>query len=108
MFGKGVRGRVFLGTFLNCFQQLSGIDFVLFYAPTLFAQAGLSGSSGAFIASGVTGLMLVFATLCGTLWVDRLNRRTIVIWGGSSVSFSMIMIGILYGTGAAGGRVGKW
>jgi len=108
MFGKGVRGRVMLGTFLNCFQQLSGIDFVLFYAPTLFAQAGLSGNFGAFIASGVTGLVLVFATLCGTLWVDKLSRRTIVISGGASVSFAMIMIGILYGTGAAYGRVGKW
>jgi len=108
MFRKGVRGRVFLGTFLNIFQQLSGIDFVLFYAPTLFAQAGLSGDSGAFIASGVTGLMLVVATLAGTLYVDKVNRRTIVITGGCLVSFAMIMIGILYASGAAQQRVGKW
>lgn len=77
-------------------------------APTLFAQAGLSGDSGAFIASGMTGLVLVFATLCGTLYVDKLNRRTIVIWGGASTSFSMLLIGILYATGAAHDRVGKW
>lgn len=108
MFRKGVRGRVLLGTFLNCFLQLSGIDFVLFYAPTLFAQAGLSGDSGAFIASGMTGLMLVVANLAGTLYVDKLNRRTIIITGGCLVSFAMIMIGLLYGTGAAKDRVGKW
>lgn len=88
--------------------RLTGIDFVLFYAPTLFAQAGLSGESGAFIASGVTGLLLVFGTLCGTLLVDKLNRRTIVIGGGSAVSFSMLCIGALYASGGAYGRVGKW
>jgi len=56
----------------------------------------------------VTGLLLVFATLCGTLLVDRLNRRTIIINGGAVVSASMLLIGIMYGTGAAHGRVGKW
>ncbi len=81
---------------------------MLFYAPTLFAQAGLSGESGAFIASGVTGLLLVFATLCGTLLVDKLGRRTIIINGGAVVSFSMMCIGALYASGAAYSRVGKW
>lgn len=42
MFGKGVRGRVFLGTFLNVFQQLSGIDYVLFCLPLSCSSAPLS------------------------------------------------------------------
>lgn len=55
----GVRGRTALGAFLNVFQQLSGIDFVLFFAPLLFAQAGLNAHTAAFLASGVTGLVLL-------------------------------------------------
>ncbi|KAF7973733.1 hypothetical protein HWV62_14302 [Athelia sp. TMB] len=54
IFSKGVRGRTFLGTFLNVIQQLSGIDFVLFYAPLLFAQAGLDANTSSIVASGVT------------------------------------------------------
>ncbi|GAA6061768.1 hypothetical protein JCM10212_000748 [Sporobolomyces blumeae] len=104
---KDVRRRTFLGVFLNCFQQLSGIDFVLFYAPLIFTQAGLDPSTASFIASGVTGLVLVAVTIIGSTYIDKIGRRPLFIVGGSVVAASQLLIGIMYASGAARGG-GRW
>ncbi|SCV70731.1 BQ2448_3493 [Microbotryum intermedium] len=108
IFSKGVRGRTILGAFLNVFQQLSGIDFVLFYAPLLFAQAGLDPKTSAFVASGVTGLALFATTALAATWVDKIGRRTLFLWGGLAIAICHACIGSLYASGAAYNEGGKW
>ncbi|KAF7973596.1 hypothetical protein HWV62_14894 [Athelia sp. TMB] len=95
IFDKGVRGRTILGAFLNVLQQLSGIDFVLYYAPLLFAQAGLDPNTSSIIASGVTGMLLFTACGLGTLYVDKVGRRTMIIGGGICVATTQLCIGAL-------------
>ncbi|GAA5833654.1 hypothetical protein JCM9279_001587 [Rhodotorula babjevae] len=95
----GVRGRTILGLALNVFQQLSGIDFVLFFAPLLFNQAGLDPSTSSFIASGCTGLVLVACTFAGTFYIDRVGRRKIWIVGGTCTAFCHFTLGLFYATG---------
>ncbi|SGY78783.1 BQ5605_C008g04951 [Microbotryum silenes-dioicae] len=108
IFRRGVRGRTILGAFLNVFQQLSGIDFVLFYAPLLFTQAGLDPKTSAFVASGVTGLALFATTALAATWVDKIGRRTLFIWGGLAIAICHACIGSLYASGAAYTEGGKW
>ncbi|KZP07920.1 general substrate transporter [Athelia psychrophila] len=108
IFDEGVRGRTILGAFLNVLQQLSGIDFVLYYAPLLFAQAGLDANTSSLIASGVTGCLLFAAVGLGTFYVDHVGRRTMIIGGGIWVATTQITIGALYASGAAYTPVGKW
>lgn len=55
---KTTAGIVLLGI-----QQLSGIDAILFYAPTIFASAGLSSDESSFLASGVSGIVGVVYVL---------------------------------------------
>ncbi|BGP48454.1 hypothetical protein JCM10450v2_004330 [Rhodotorula kratochvilovae] len=95
----GVRGRTILGLALNIFQQLSGIDFVLFFAPLLFNQAGLDPSTSSFIASGCTGLVLVACTFAGTFYIDKVGRRKIWIVGGTATALCHFILGIFYATG---------
>ncbi|GAA5896003.1 hypothetical protein JCM6882_005583 [Rhodosporidiobolus microsporus] len=104
----GVRGRTSLGIAVNVFQQLSGIDFVLFYAPLLFEQAGLDPSTSSFIASGVTGLILLACSIAGTFYIDKIGRRKIWLIGGSATAFCHFILGILYASGAGYNNVGKW
>ncbi|KZP11841.1 putative transporter [Athelia psychrophila] len=108
IFDKGVRGRTLLGAFLNVLQQLSGIDFVLYYAPLLFSQAGLDANTSSIIASGVTGMLLFAACALGTLYVDKVGRRTLILGGGICVAATQLTIGILYASGAAYTPFGKW
>lgn len=63
-------------------QQLSGIDALLFYAPTLFRQAGIQGQTSVFLASGVSGIVNIIGTCCATPFMDRMGRKTALISGG--------------------------
>ncbi|GAA6030128.1 hypothetical protein JCM8097_009275 [Rhodosporidiobolus ruineniae] len=105
---KDVRWRTILGALMNSFQMLSGIDFVLFFAPLLFTQAGLDPATASFIASGVTGILLIASTFVTTLFIGKVGRRTIFIGGGLSIASTLFVLGIMYASGGAKGRIGKW
>lgn len=46
--------------------------------------------------------------LVGTLFIDRVGRRTLFLLGGISISICQFMLGVLYATGLAKTPVGKW
>lgn len=71
MFRKETRRRTSLGVFMSGFQQLTGIDGLLYYAPVLFAQAGLSSTNASFLASGVSGLLNVVVTIVAQFYTDK-------------------------------------
>ncbi|KFZ09424.1 hypothetical protein V502_08758 [Pseudogymnoascus sp. VKM F-4520 (FW-2644)] len=101
--------RTTLGIFLNAAQQLSGIDGVLYYAPTLFLNAGLSSSKASFLASGVSALLIFATTIPAFLLADHWNRRTNILTGGSIQAMCMIIIGALYASGQVSpGSAGAW
>ncbi|KAM0135434.1 hypothetical protein ACHAP3_005017 [Botrytis cinerea] len=96
IFEREYRSRTFLAVFLLGALQLSGIDGVLYYAPTLFETAGLPGKTSTFLASGVSAILMVAITIPATLYVDRWGRRTSALFGGIILSSSMFIIGALY------------
>ena len=77
-------------------QQASGIDGVLYYAPLLFQQAGLSTTSASFFASGVSGLLIMLTTIPASIYSDRWGRRTSTVSGGVGLATCMLLIGSLY------------
>ncbi|KAH8821422.1 general substrate transporter, partial [Xylogone sp. PMI_703] len=110
VFGKDVWRRTLLGVFLLGMQQLSGIDGVLYYAPQLFRQAGLSSSEASFLASGVSALLMFIVTIPAFLFADRWGRRTSTIFGGVVMACCMLTMGILYATNSVHGNDGaaRW
>ncbi|KAE9391335.1 putative transporter [Gymnopus androsaceus JB14] len=107
IFKKDVRKRTLLACFLMAMQQLSGIDGILYYAPVLFAQAGLSASTSKFLASGVSGLLNVAVTIICTPFMDRMGRRRSTIIGGITMGCIICIIGSIYASGASTGG-GQW
>ena len=73
------------------FNQVSGINAILYYAPRIFGEAGL-GESTAFISSIGLGIINLVATLLGLYLIDRLGRKTLMYIGsiGYIVSLSMV------------------
>lgn len=67
-------------------QNLSGIDGILYYAPTIFIELGFAPGVAALGATFGLGLINVVATVVAILAVDRLGRRPLAIWG------SLVMI----------------
>jgi sugar porter (SP) family MFS transporter len=99
-FGHGYRGRTIIGIVLMGLQQLSGIDGVLYYAPVLFSQAGLSSRSASFLASGVSGILNILCTIPAQFWlIDKWGRRPSAITGGLIMGVCMTAIWFLYAFG---------
>jgi len=104
------RARTLFGCFLMAFQQFSGIDGVLYYAPLLFRQAGLASTQAAFLASGVSSLVILAVTVPATLLADRWGRRTSALVGGTSITVLMLLMGTLYAADGvhADSGAGRW
>ncbi|KAJ8594663.1 general substrate transporter [Rhizopogon salebrosus TDB-379] len=107
IFQKRYIRRSALGVFLMAFQMLSGIDAVLYYAPILFTQAGFSSKRASFLASGVSGIIILISTIFAQLWVDKWGRRFPLVGGGLAITACFMAIGALYAThgGKADGEV---
>ncbi|KAI0015785.1 putative transporter [Xylariomycetidae sp. FL0641] len=110
VFSKDARPRLLLAVFLMGMQQLSGIDGVLYYAPLLFQQAGLSSNESTFLASGVSAIVIFAVTIPATTWADRWGRRANTILGGIAMTVTMFLMGGLYAGNAvhAGEGAGRW
>ncbi|KAI1082007.1 sugar transport protein [Whalleya microplaca] len=98
-FAAPSRGRTIFGCFLMAMQQFSGIDGVLYYAPILLQQAGISSENATFLASGVSALVIMVVTIPATLLADSWGRRTSTLVGGVLISTLMLIMGSLYAAG---------
>ncbi|RGP77169.1 sugar transporter [Fusarium longipes] len=98
-FSAPYRGRTAFACFLMGMQQFSGIDGILYYAPILFTQAGLSGEKASFLASGVSAVVILAATLPAMIFADRWGRRMQSILGGVLIVGLMVIMGSLYAAG---------
>ncbi|XP_020599268.1 sugar transport protein 1-like [Phalaenopsis equestris] len=87
------------------FQQLTGINVIMFYAPVLFKTIGF-GSDASLMSAVITGLVNVFATLVSIFTVDRLGRRKLFLQGGVQMFICQIIVGTLiaakFGTSGEG------
>lgn len=63
------------------FQQLTGINAIMFYAPVLFKTLGF-GNDASLMGAVITGVVNVFATLVSVFTVDKLGRRILFLQGG--------------------------
>ncbi|KAI0128225.1 general substrate transporter [Hypoxylon sp. NC0597] len=98
-FSRPFRARTALGCFLMSFQQLSGIDAILYYAPVLFRAAGLGSEQATFLASGVSAIVIFVVTVAASMLADVWGRRTASLIGGVGISVLMLVMGSLYAAG---------
>jgi len=96
IFRKQYRSRTMLAFFMLGMIQLCGIDGVLYYAPTLFAQAGLPPTTASFLASGLSAILMLAISIPAMLYADRFARRTVILVGGFLLTGCMLLIGSLY------------
>lgn len=78
------RAQLTMAIMIPFFQQLTGINVIMFYAPVLFKTIGF-GSDAALISAVITGLVNVFATLVSVFTVDKFGRRKLFLQGGSQM-----------------------
>ncbi|KAJ6494861.1 general substrate transporter [Mycena vitilis] len=89
--------RVAVGTLTMFFQQWTGINAVLYYAPSIFVSLGLTGNTVSLLATGVVGIAMFLATIPAVVWIDQLGRRPVLISGAFLMAFCHFMVAILTG-----------
>jgi sugar porter (SP) family MFS transporter len=77
---RSLRTPILLAFLVAFFNQLSGINAVLYFAPRIFAMAGLSEQAAMLQSVGI-GVVNAVATLAGLWLIDRLGRRTLLYIG---------------------------
>lgn len=73
------------------FNQVSGINFILYYAPEILEKAGLAAKESLFNSIAIGGINLVF-TFVGLYLIDRLGRKTLLIIGSLGYILSLSMV----------------
>ena len=78
---------------LAVFNQISGINFVLYYAPRIFESAGID-QSNTLIASIPIGMVNLIFTLLGMYLIDKMGRKTLMTIG--SIGYIVTLLGVAY------------
>ncbi|KAJ2705179.1 hypothetical protein FB645_002659 [Coemansia sp. IMI 203386] len=81
LFRFPIRRRIVLGVVIQALQQLTGINVILYFSPTIFKQSGLSKDGASLLAQGINGVVNMLATIPAILWIDRWGRRKTVMFG---------------------------
>ncbi|KAJ7272862.1 hexose transport-related protein [Mycena rebaudengoi] len=80
------------------FQQMSGIDCIIYYAPTIFSSLGLGPNTVSLLASGVIGIVFIISTFPAIATIDHVGRRPLLIWGGAGMALMLILVASLTAT----------
>ena len=83
------------------FNQFSGINFVLYYAPRIFEQAGFAQSEvlGATVPIGIT---LVIFTMLGMYLIDKIGRKQLLLYGSIGYIISLSAVAWAFFSGLQG------
>jgi sugar porter (SP) family MFS transporter len=87
-----VRPLVVVGVMLAVFQQITGINTVIYYAPTLLQGAGL-GNNAALLANVVNGAVNVGMTIVAIWLLDKVGRRPLLLTGTAGMAVGMVIVG---------------
>ncbi|KFH44619.1 Quinate permease-like protein [Hapsidospora chrysogenum ATCC 11550] len=92
---KAMFKRVIVATVTMFFQQWTAINAVLYYAPQIFGQLGLSSTTVSLLATGVVGVVMFIATIPAVLWIDRVGRKPVLVVGAIGMAACHFIIAVI-------------
>ncbi|KAL2471014.1 Sugar transport protein 8 [Abeliophyllum distichum] len=91
---RSSRPQLICGTILQVFQQFTGINVIMFYAPVLFQTMGL-GADASLLSAVVTGSINSVSTLVAIFGVDRVGRKFLLVEAAFQMLISQIITGVI-------------
>jgi MFS transporter, SP family, galactose:H+ symporter len=85
-----------VGVGLAILQQVTGINTVIYYAPTIVEFTGIDSSAGSILAAVGVGVINVAMTILALRLLDRAGRRTLLMIGVSGMSISLFALGAAF------------
>jgi sugar porter (SP) family MFS transporter len=96
LFAPLVRPALMIGIGLAILQQITGINTVIYYAPTIFEFAGFHSASSAILATLGVGIINVLVTIVAVQLVDHVGRRVLLLTGIAGMAVSLTVLGIAF------------
>src|SRR3984957_6877749 len=90
-----VRPLLTVGVLLAVFQQITGINTVIYYAPSLLQGAGL-GNNAALLANVVNGAVNVGMTIVAIWLLDKAGRRPLLLSGTAGMAVGMVVVALSF------------
>jgi sugar porter (SP) family MFS transporter len=91
-----VKAALFVGVGLAILQQVTGINTVIYYAPTIVEFTGVNSSAGSILAAVGVGVINVGMTVLALRLLDRAGRRTLLMIGVSGMVISLFALGAAF------------
>jgi sugar porter (SP) family MFS transporter len=96
LFTKVLRPVLIIGIGLAIIQQVTGINTILYYAPTIFVMTGFESNTAAILSSISVGITFVLFTVLSIFLVDRIGRRPLLLWGLAGMCVGLVLLAISF------------
>jgi sugar porter (SP) family MFS transporter len=93
LFHPGMRVALIIGIAMAVLQQITGINIIMYYAPTIFQAAGSAIDASIIQAVAVGGMNLV-ATLVAIYMVDKFGRKILLLVGSAGMAVFLLLVGL--------------
>ncbi len=91
-----VKFALFIGIMLNVFQQIVGINAVIYFAPKIFGEAGFGSGSASIVPTLGIGLINVLMTFVALQLLDRVGRRPLLLTGVIGIVVSLLLFTVTF------------
>ena len=91
-----------IGVGLAMFQQTTGINTVIYFAPTIFQSAGLSSAATSILATAGVGAVNVIMTIVSIRLIDQLGRRQLLLWSLCGMAVTLFVLSGSFHAGMSG------
>lgn len=108
LFKPMLRPVLFVTLGLAIIQQITGINTIIYYAPTIFQLAGFHAAQTAILATLGVGIANVLFTVISLPLIDRWGRRPLLLLGTSAMMLSLLTLAISFHQGAVNSDSVKW
>jgi sugar porter (SP) family MFS transporter len=96
LFQPGFRVAVLVGVGLAIFQQITGINTIVYYSPEILRMSGYPSAKAAILAAAVIGVANVLVTIVSIFLVDRLGRRILLLLGTAGMASALALMGVAF------------
>jgi len=96
LLAPSLRSSLGIGIGLAIFQQITGINTVIYYAPVIIQSAGISSASGAILATAGIGLVNVLMTIVSMRLIDRKGRKPLLLAGIAGMVVTLGLLGLVF------------
>jgi len=96
LFQSWVRLPLIIGIGIASIQAVTGINVVIYYAPTIFGFAGFASASSAILATTGVGIVNVLMTIVSIKLIDKVGRRPLLIAGLIGMVVSLSALGLTF------------